>query len=62
MDILFISVFNLGCIDIAENHIISLLRSGITNYRAYVTDTEGFDILRRDTMLYTTLSNSLLKK
>ena len=44
MDILFISVFNLGCIEIAENHIVSLLRSGITNYRAYVTDTESFDI------------------
>jgi len=45
MDILFISVFNLGCVEIAENHIISLVRSGITNYRAYVTDTESFDIL-----------------
>lgn len=45
MDILFISVFNLGCIEIAENHIISLLRSGINNYRAYVTDQESFNIL-----------------
>jgi hypothetical protein len=45
MDILFISVFNLGCIEIAENHILSLIKSGITNYRAYVTDTESFDIL-----------------
>jgi len=45
MDILFISVFNLGCIEIAENHIISLLRSGIMNYRAYVTDIASFDIL-----------------
>jgi len=45
MDILFISVFNLGCIEIAENHILSLLRNGITNYRAYVTDTESVDLL-----------------
>jgi lipopolysaccharide biosynthesis glycosyltransferase len=45
MDILFISVFNLGCIEIAENHIVSLIRNGISNYRAYVTDTESFDIL-----------------
>jgi hypothetical protein len=45
MDIVFISVFNLGCIEIAENHISSLLRCGITNYRAYVTDTASFDIL-----------------
>lgn len=45
MDILFISVFNLGCIEIAENHILSLIRSGIRNYKAYVTDMESFDIL-----------------
>ena len=45
MNILFISVFNLGCIEIAENHIVSLIRNGVSNYRAYVTDTESFDIL-----------------
>jgi hypothetical protein len=45
MDILFISVFNLGCIEIAENHILSLIHNGIMNYRAYVTDTDSFDIL-----------------
>jgi len=44
-DVLFISVFNYGCIDIAENHIISLINSGITNYKAYVTDEKSFDIL-----------------
>lgn len=42
---IFISVFNLGCIEIAENHILSLIKSGIKNYRAYVTDKESFDIL-----------------
>ena len=45
MNILFISVFNLGCIEIAENHIVSLIRNGVSNYIAYVTDTESFDIL-----------------
>jgi hypothetical protein len=45
MDTIFICVFNLGCIEIAENHIISLIRCGITNYIAYVTDIESFDIL-----------------
>ena len=45
MNILFISVFNLGCLEIAENHIVSLIRNGVSNYRAYVTDTESFDIL-----------------
>ena len=44
-NILFISVFNLGCIEIAENHILSLIKSGIKNYRAYVCDKESFDIL-----------------
>jgi lipopolysaccharide biosynthesis glycosyltransferase len=46
-NIIFISVFNLGCIEIAENHIISLLKNNITNYRAYVTDEESFDILTK---------------
>ena len=47
MDILFISVFNLGCIEIAENHIVSLVKNNITNYRAYVTDEESFNILNK---------------
>ncbi len=47
MDILFISVFNLGCIEIAENHIISLLKNNINNYLAYVTDEESFNILNQ---------------
>jgi hypothetical protein len=44
-NVIFISVFNLGCIEIAENHILSLIKSGIQNYRAYVSDKESFDIL-----------------
>jgi hypothetical protein len=43
--VLFISVFNFGCIEIAENHLLSLIKCGITNYLAYVTDKESFDIL-----------------
>jgi lipopolysaccharide biosynthesis glycosyltransferase len=42
---IFVSVFNLGCIEIAENHIISLLKNNINNYLAYVTDEESFNIL-----------------
>lgn len=44
-NVLFISVFNLGCIEIAENHLLSLIKSGINNYMAYVTDKESFTIL-----------------
>jgi lipopolysaccharide biosynthesis glycosyltransferase len=43
--IVFISVFNLGCIKIAENHLSSLKKVGIENYMAYVTDMESFAIL-----------------
>jgi len=46
-DVLFISVFNLGCIEIAENHLVSLVKSGITNYMAYVSDKESFEILSK---------------
>jgi hypothetical protein len=44
-EVLFISVFNMGCIEIAENHLQSLLKNGITNYMAYVTDNESLDYL-----------------
>jgi hypothetical protein len=44
-NILFISVFNLGCIEIAENHLISLIKNNIHNYLAYTTDEESFNIL-----------------
>jgi len=44
-NIIFISVFNYGCIEIAENHIISLKHSGITNYMAYVTDNKSYVVL-----------------
>ena len=35
-NILFISVFNLGCIEIAENHLMSLIKNNIHNYLAYI--------------------------
>lgn len=44
-DLLFISVFNYGCIEIAENHLESLRRNNIHNYRAYVSDRESLDYL-----------------
>ncbi len=45
-DITFISVFNEGCIELGLNHLESLKRCGITNYIAYVTDKESYDILK----------------
>jgi lipopolysaccharide biosynthesis glycosyltransferase len=44
-ELLFISVFNLGGIPIALNHLESLRKQNIQNYRAYVTDQESYDIL-----------------
>jgi lipopolysaccharide biosynthesis glycosyltransferase len=44
-ELLFISVFNLGCIPLALNHLESLRRQNIQNYKAYVTDKESYDIL-----------------
>jgi hypothetical protein len=44
-ELLFISVFNLGGINIALNHLESLRKQNIQNYRAYVTDQESYDIL-----------------
>jgi hypothetical protein len=46
-NIIFITVFNLGCIEIAENHILSLIKNNINNYLAYVTDEESFTILNQ---------------
>ena len=43
--VVFISVFNLGCIELAENHLFSLKKAGIENYMAYVTDVESFVLL-----------------
>lgn len=43
--VLFISVFNFGGITLALNHLESIKRQGITNYRAYVSDQESYDVL-----------------
>ena len=40
-NLLFISVFNYGAIEIATNHLKSLQNQGIDNYMAYVTDEES---------------------
>ncbi len=45
-NLLFISVFNKGSIELAKNHIASLSLSGITNFVCYVTDQESHDILK----------------
>jgi hypothetical protein len=44
-DLLFISVFNYGCIGIAHNHLESLKRNRIQNYQAFVTDNESLEYL-----------------
>lgn len=46
-NLLFISVFNLPAIELAKNHITSLLKSGISNtiIKCYVTDAECISLL-----------------
>ena len=44
-DLVFISVFNKGALEIATNHLESLKRNNISNYMAYVTDQESYDQL-----------------
>ena len=44
-NLIFISVFNFGAIEIATNHLKSLQNQNIDNYMAYVTDQESFDQL-----------------
>ena len=61
-DILFISVFNLGCIKIAENHLYSLKKVGIENYMAYVTDQESFQILSGKGYNVTRIDDGKLEK
>lgn len=41
-DLIFISVFNKGALELARNHIESLKRNHISNYMAYVTDKESY--------------------
>ncbi len=47
-ELLFISVFNYGGIEMAKNHLESLKRNNISNYVAYVTDDESYDDLLLD--------------
>lgn len=47
MNRVYISVFNRGALDLAVNHLHSLVKSGIDNYISYVTDQESYDELRR---------------
>lgn len=46
--LLFISVFNLGGVSLALNHLESLRKQNIKNYRAYVTDKESYDIVSQN--------------
>ncbi len=66
-NILFISVFNLPAIELAKNHIKSLLQAGISNtiIKCFVTDKECVDLLQDygvETIVLTTtnISNTYL--
>jgi hypothetical protein len=45
MNRVYLSVFDYGAIDLAINHISSLIKAGMDNYIAYVTDKESYEKL-----------------
>lgn len=45
-NVLFISVSNMGCIDLTINHLESMKRVGMTNYIAYALDNECYETLK----------------
>uniref|UniRef100_A0A6C0HLV4 Nucleotide-diphospho-sugar transferase domain-containing protein n=1 Tax=viral metagenome TaxID=1070528 RepID=A0A6C0HLV4_9ZZZZ len=45
-DVVFISVSNMGCIDLTLNHLESIKRAGMTNYVAYAIDSLCYETLR----------------
>jgi len=45
-DVVFISVSNIGCIDLTLNHLESIKRAGMTNYVAYAIDSECYEVLK----------------
>ena len=47
-ELLFISFFNYGAIELAKNHLETLKRNNISNYTAYVTDDESYNELKLD--------------
>ncbi len=61
-DLLFISVFNYGGIELAKNHIESLKRNNIKNYVAYVTDEESYAELLKMNYNVTKYTNDLINK
>ena len=44
-DVVFISVSNMGCIDLTLNHLESIKRAGMTNYVAYAIDSLCYETL-----------------
>lgn len=44
--LLYISVFNYGGIELAKNHLNSLISQNITNYIAYCTDIQSYEELK----------------
>lgn len=47
-NLLFISVFNKGSLELAKNHVTSLTHNGVQNYMCYVTDQESLEELEKD--------------
>ena len=61
-DLVFISVFNYGGIELAKNHIESLKRNNINNYISYVTDDESYEELLKMNYNVTKYTNDLINK
>ena len=61
-NLIFITVFNHGSIELALNHYKSLTSLGITNYMAYVTDTESVLVMQEHGYKCTLIENANIDK
>lgn len=61
-NLIFITVFNNGSIELALNHYKSLTLLGITNYMAYVTDNESVHVMQENGYKCTLIENANIDK
>jgi hypothetical protein len=61
-NLIFITVFNHGSIELALNHYKSLTSVGITNYMAYVTDEESVKVMVENGFKCTLIENANVDK
>lgn len=61
-NLIFITVFNHGSIELALNHYKSLTAVGITNYMAYVTDEESVKVMTEHGYKCTFIENANIDK